>query len=84
MQGCQVFLPPQVLLVLWTHGREHIVGVHDDVYKGVEEAEESAMSSRSETDSKPYGHGHTTMMDDMQCGHLALFLTQDEENLQIK
>lgn len=39
LQNGNVFLPPQVLLYFGTHSREQVIGVHDDVYKRVNEAE---------------------------------------------
>jgi hypothetical protein len=31
LKECKVLLPPQVLLVLWPHGRHHVVEVHDNM-----------------------------------------------------
>lgn len=45
LQRCQVLLPPKILLILWTHGREHVVRVHHNVHKGIEQAKESAVST---------------------------------------
>lgn len=33
-----VLLPPQIFAVLWSHGGQHVVEVHEDVHKRVEEA----------------------------------------------
>jgi len=52
LQGGQVLLPPEVLLVLWTHGREHVVGVHHDVDEGVEQAEEGAVATWGELNAE--------------------------------
>lgn len=41
----QVFLPPQVFLHLWSNGGQHVVRVHNDVYKCVEETEERAVAT---------------------------------------
>lgn len=45
LQSGQVLLPPEVFLVLRTHGGEHVVGVHHDVDEGVEQAEEGAVTT---------------------------------------
>jgi len=81
LQGGQVLLPPEVLLVLWTHGREHVVGVHHDVDEGVEQAEEGAVATWGELNAEPDRHGHAAVMDDVQRGNLASLLAQHEENL---
>jgi hypothetical protein len=31
LKKCKMLLPPEVLVVLWPHGRHHVVEVHDDV-----------------------------------------------------
>ena len=33
LQSGDVLLPPEVLLVLWSHGSHHVVEIHYDVYK---------------------------------------------------
>ena len=41
----EVLLPPDVAAVLGSHGGHHVVHVHHDVHKGVDEAEESAVTT---------------------------------------
>lgn len=41
----EVFLPPDVLLEARPHGGHHVVEIHDDVDKGVEEGEEGAVTA---------------------------------------
>lgn len=48
LEGGEVLLPPDELLVLGAHGGDHVVEVHHDVYKGVEEGEERAVSACNE------------------------------------
>lgn len=40
LQGCEVFFPPQVLLHVGADGSQAVVGVHDDVDEGVQQADE--------------------------------------------
>lgn len=82
MQSGQIFFPPQILLELGTHGREHIVAVHNNMYKGIEQTEEGTMATGCEFYAKPYGHWHTTVMNYVQCGDLTLFLAQNKEQLR--
>ena len=41
----EVLFPPDVAAVLGSHGRQHIVDVHYNVYEGVDKAKEGAMST---------------------------------------
>lgn len=41
----QVTLPPQVLLPLRTHGADHVVEVHDHVDEGVDQTQQSGLST---------------------------------------
>lgn len=45
LEGCEVFLPPDILLILRTHGSHHVVKVHYDVNERVEQSEESAVTT---------------------------------------
>lgn len=40
LQGREVFFPPQILLHVGADGRQAVVGVHDDVNEGVQQADE--------------------------------------------
>lgn len=35
-----------------------------------------------ELDAEPYAHRHDSVVDDVQCGHLVVFLAHDEEELK--
>lgn len=48
LEGGEVFLPPDVLLVFGSHGRDHVVEIHHDVHKCVEKREESAVATCNE------------------------------------
>jgi len=80
LQGGQILLPPEILLVLGTHGGHQIVGVHDDVDEGVEHTEEGAVSSRREFDAPPDGGRHDAVVDHVQIGDLIVLLAQHEED----
>lgn len=71
LQRSQVLLPPEVLLELRSHRGEQVVRVHDDVHKGIKQAEEGAVAARSKFDAEPHGHRHAAVVDDVQSGHLA-------------
>lgn len=45
LEGGQILLPPDVLLVFGTHCCYHIVEVHDYVNEGVEQSEECAVAT---------------------------------------
>ena len=66
LEGGQVFLPPNELLVLWTHGSHHVVEVHDNVDEGVEESEKCRMATRCESDTEPNAHRHDSVVDNVQ------------------
>lgn len=53
LQKCQVFLPPEIGLHLWSDCGKHIVEVHDDVNEDVEEAEEGRVAAWRELDAPP-------------------------------
>lgn len=36
LEGGEVFLPPNEFLVFGTHGGDHVVEIHDNVYEAVE------------------------------------------------
>lgn len=79
LQDSQIFLPPQVLLNLGTHGSQHIVGIHNDVYKGVKETEEGRMTAGCKFNTPPDRDRHNAMMYDMQSGNLIITLTHHKE-----
>jgi len=75
----EIFLPPDVLLVLGSHGSHHVVEVHDDVDEGVQQSKECAMTAWSKFHSHPNAHGHAAMVNHMQCRHMLILLAQHEE-----
>lgn len=80
MEGCDVLLPPQVLLVLRTHGSHHVVEVHDDVNEAVNDANEGTMASRVVFGGTPTDHWHHRVMIQMKESNLVVFLPENEED----
>ena len=66
LKRSQVLFPPQILLVLRSHGRQHVVEIHDDMDTGVEKSKEGSVAAGQETGAGPDREGHDAMMDDMQ------------------
>lgn len=66
LQGGEVLLPPEVLLELGSEGGEQVVRVHHNVDEGVEQSEEGAVATGSELDAEPHGHGHASVVNDVQ------------------
>lgn len=79
LQGGEVPLPPEVLLELGSEGREQVVRVHHDVDECVEQTEEGTVATWSELDAEPHGHGHASVMNDVQRRHLTSFFTHHKE-----
>lgn len=79
LEGGEVLLPPDVLLVLRSHGGDHVVEVHDDVYEGVEEGEEGRVAARCELESHPDRERHNTVVDHVQGRDMLVLLAEDEE-----
>lgn len=42
---CEMFLPPEIFLILGAHGRQHVIKVHDDVHDVVYEVGEGPMTA---------------------------------------
>jgi len=79
LEHSQVFLPPEVLLHLWSNSGQHVVRVHNDVYESIEQSKERAVTARCELDAKPYTHRHDSVVNDVQGRHLIVFLTHNEK-----
>lgn len=43
LNGGHILFPPQVLLVLWTHGGDHVIEIHNDVNARVKNANNNAL-----------------------------------------
>jgi len=80
LESGEVFLPPDVLLVLGSHGGHHVVEVHDDVNERVEQSEESRVAAGRETDAEPHAHRHDPVVHHVQKRYVLLFFTQNKEN----
>lgn len=66
LEGSEILFPPDKLLIFGAHGGHHVVKVHDDVHKSVEQSEESRVATGRESNSKPYTHRHNSVMDDVE------------------
>ena len=82
LESGEILLPPNVLLILRAHRRDHVVEVHDDVDEGVEEGEEGRVAARCELEAHPDGEGHDAVVDHMQRRHVLVLLSQNEKELQ--
>lgn len=80
LNGSEVLLPPQVLLVFGAHGAQAVVCVHDDVNNTVEESVECPLPTCRKSNSEPPGEGHDGMMVDVEKCHLAVLLPQHKED----
>ena len=83
LEGGQVFLPPDELGVLRSHGGHHVVKVHDDVDERVEQTEEGRVAAGRETDAEPDAHRHDAVVDDVQQRDVLVLLAQHEEELRV-
>lgn len=81
LEGGEILLPPDVLLVLWAHRRDHVVEVHDDMHEGVEESEEGRVTTWREFQAHPDREGHDSVVDYVQRRDLLVLLAQNEEEL---
>ena len=80
LHRCQMLLPPNVLLVFGSHGGNQVISVHNNMHRGIEEAEEGAVTTRGEFHTPPNSSRHDTVVNDVQCRDLIIFLTQNEED----
>ena len=58
LQLREVALPPEVLLELRPHGGQEVVGVHDGVDEGVEDASEGLVAVGGPVHQVPAEYGH--------------------------
>lgn len=79
LQVCDPVFPPQVFLELWSHSREHIVEVHDDMNEGVDDSNEGAVTAGIIFHATPRNHWHHSVMVQVQESHLIIFLPKNEE-----
>ena len=82
LESGEVLLPPNVLLVLRTHGSHHVVKVHDNVDESVEQTEKGRVATGSEADSEPDAHWHDAVVNDVEQGDVLVLFAQNEEKLK--
>lgn len=75
-----MLLPEQVLLILGTHSGQHVVSVHDDVNKGVDNTYQRPMPARVVLGGPPGYHRHHRVMVQVEEGDLTILLADDEED----
>lgn len=74
-----VLLPPQILLVLRSHGGDHIVEIHNDMHTGVENANDDALFAGRILQIAPREEHCDRMMVDVQERDLIVLLAQHKE-----
>lgn len=80
LDGGEVLLPPQVLLVVGAHGSQTVVRVHDDMDHTVEKGMECSHTTSCKPNSEPPGERHDGVMVHMQKRHLAVLFPEHEED----
>lgn len=75
----KVFLPPDVSLVARAHGSHHVVEVHYDVHKRVEEGKERTVATWCKLESHPYRERHDTVVNDVKRGDMLVLFAQYKE-----
>ena len=78
----QKLLSPDVLLEGWPEPSDEVVGVHDDVDEGVDQAEEGAVTSGQESNPQPDIDRHDRVMIDVQERDLAVLLASHKTELK--
>jgi len=59
---------------VWSHGSHHVVEVHDNVNKGVDNSNEGAMTPRVVLSASPRDHRHHCVVIHVQECNLSLLL----------
>lgn len=80
LQCSDILFPEQILLILGSQSREHIVRVHNNMHKRVNNSDKSAMTTGEIFGSSPRYHRHHCMVVQMQKGDLPILLPDNEEN----
>lgn len=75
MDPGHVLLPPQVFLVLRAKSCYQIIRVHDDVYEGVQKADQSTLLAGKEFQVAPREYRRYRVVVHVQESHLVLFLS---------
>ena len=80
LHGCQVFLPPEILLNTWTAGCQEVVEVHHTVDSRVEEWSKSTLTSSHKPWSPPAEDWQSSMMNHMQWREMTKLLASNKED----
>jgi hypothetical protein len=81
LQGSEIFLPPDELLILRSKSSNKVISVHNNVNESIKKSEEAAVTTRGELNSKPDRHRHNSMMNNVQGRYVIIFLTEYKEEL---
>lgn len=79
LYGGNIFLPPQILLVLGPASSYHIVKIHYDVDERVEDSNESNLSSSNVLGDAPRNKAHHGVVVDVEECNLLIFFPKNEE-----
>jgi len=66
LEVCEMFLPPQVLVILGAHRGQAVVCIHHHVHKGVDERVERAQTTCGILDSPPPSVSHQCVVEYVQ------------------
>ena len=80
LHGCQVFLPPEILLDTRTTGCQEIVEVHHTVDSRVEEGTKATLATAHKAGTPPAEQRQCAMVDDMQGREVAELLAGNKED----
>lgn len=56
LEARQMLFPAEVFANAWSHRRQEVVEVHDDVHQRIEKSEKTGVSTGRKTNSRPYCH----------------------------
>jgi len=79
LEGCEVLLPPEILLNLRPTSSQQVVEVHDRVDAGVEEWSKSTLSTSHKSWTPPTQPRQSAMVDDMKGGEMTKLFTSNKE-----
>lgn len=80
LQSGYVFLPAQILLVFRSHGRHHVIRVHDDVDEGVNGAYKNFVSAWVVFGATPTHNWHYSVMVHVEKSDLVVLFAQDKKD----
>jgi len=79
LQSCQISLPPEILLDLWSTCSQEIIEIHGCVNSSVDECEEATVTASHKLSSKPTLEWHDSMVIHMEERKMGEFLFSYEK-----